>query len=69
MKNISIDRFILGFAGSVIFISILLAMFVVKPFVYVALFVSFMMLQASITKFCPLAFILKKFGMSSKNFF
>jgi len=65
----SIDRFIMGFAGSVVLIATLLGMLVNTNFLYLSLFIGFMLLQASITKFCPLAWIVKKLGGQSKNFF
>ena len=65
----SIDRFIMGFAGSVVLIATLLGMLVNTNFLYLSLFIGFMLLQASITKFCPLAWIVKILGGQSKNFF
>lgn len=65
----SIDRFIMGFAGSVVLIATLLGIFINSNFLYLSLFIGFMLLQASITRFCPLAWIVKKLGGESKNFF
>ena len=59
----------MGFAGSVVLIATLLGMLVNTNFLYLSLFIGFMLLQASITKFCPLAWIVKKLGGQSKNFF
>jgi len=58
----NIDRFIIGFAGSLVLIGTLLGMFVNDKFLYLSLFIGFMLLQASITNFCLMAWIVKKFG-------
>ncbi len=65
----SIDRFIMGFAGSMVLIGTLLSMFVNHNFLYLNLFIGFMLFQSSITKFCPMAWVVKKLGGQSKNFF
>ena len=65
----SIDRFIMGFAGSMVLIGTLLGMFVNHNFLYLSLFIGFMLFQSSITKFCPMAWVVKKLGGQSKNFF
>ena len=65
----SIDRIIMGFAGSMVLIGTLLGMLVNSNFLYLSLFIGFMLLQSSITKFCPMAWIIKKLGGQSKNFF
>jgi len=59
----------MAFASSVILISCILAILFNINFIYIAVFISFMMLQSTITKFCPMAYFLKKFGFKSKNFF
>jgi hypothetical protein len=65
----SIDRIIMGFAGSMVLIGTLLGMLVNSNFLFLSLFIGFMLLQSSITKFCPMAWIVKKLGGQSKNFF
>ncbi len=65
----SIDRFILGFAGFMVITGCLLALFVNHNFIYLSLFVGVMMFQSAFTKFCPMAWIVKKLGGQSKNFF
>ena len=65
----SIDRIIMGFAGSMVLIGTLLGMLINSIFLYLSLFIGFMLLQSSITKFCPMAWIVKKLGGQSKNFF
>jgi hypothetical protein len=65
----SIDRIVMGFAGSMVLIGTLLGMLVSSNFLFLSLFIGFMLLQSSITKFCPMAWIVKKLGGQSKNFF
>ncbi len=65
----SIDRFIMGFAGVMVLLGTGLGMFVNHNFFYLSLFIGFMLFQSSITKFCPMAWIVKKMGGQSKNFF
>lgn len=65
----SIDRFILGFAGFMTMAGCILGLLVNHNFFYLSLFVGFMMFQSAFTKFCPMAWIVKKLGGQSKNFF
>jgi hypothetical protein len=65
----SIDRIVMGFSGSMVLIGTLLGMLVSSNFLFLSLFIGFMLLQSSITKFCPMAWIVKKLGGQSKNFF
>ncbi len=65
----SIDRIVMGFSGSMVLIGTLLGMLVNSNFLFLSLFIGFMLLQSSITKFCPMAWIVKKLGGQSKNFF
>jgi hypothetical protein len=59
----SIDRFVLAFAGTVVLASLLLAHFVAPAWLWLTAFVGANMLQAAFTGFCPLAMILKKLGV------
>lgn len=65
----SIDRIIMGFAGFMVILGCLLGMFVNEKFFYLSLFIGFMLFQSSFTKFCPMAWMIKKIGGQSKNFF
>lgn len=58
----SIDRIVFAFAGIVILASIALAQFHSVFWLFLTGFVGLNMLQASFTRFCPLAMILKKAG-------
>jgi hypothetical protein len=60
----SIDRIVLAFAGSVILLSLLLAQFVSPMWLWLTAFVGANLLQSAFTGFCPLALILKKFGVT-----
>ncbi|CCE25183.1 MULTISPECIES: YgaP family membrane protein [Methylotuvimicrobium] len=59
----SIDRLVMAFAGSFILLSLLLAHFHSPNWLWFTAFVGANLLQASFTGFCPLAMILKKFGV------
>lgn len=59
----SIDRLVMAFAGSFILLSLLLAHFHTPNWLWFTAFVGANLLQASFTGFCPLAMILKKFGV------
>jgi hypothetical protein len=61
----NIDRFVLAFAGSVVVVSLALGYFVSPWWLLLALFVGLNMLQAAFTGFCPLAMILRRFGVKS----
>jgi hypothetical protein len=60
----SIDRIVLAFAGSVILLSLLLAQFVSPLWLWLTAFVGANLLQSAFTGFCPLALVLKKFGVT-----
>ncbi len=59
----NIIRIILAFAGSVVLLSILLAIYVSQWWLLLAAFVGLNLLQSAFTGFCPLAKILGKFGV------
>jgi hypothetical protein len=59
----SIDRIVLAFAGAVILVSTLLAVYVSINWLWLTAFVGANLLQSAFTGFCPLALILKKMGM------
>lgn len=58
----SIDRLVMAFAGFVILLSVALAHWVNPNWLWLTVFVGANLLQASFTKFCPLAIMLKKVG-------
>jgi hypothetical protein len=59
----SIDRFVFGFAGAVVLISLALAQLHSAYWLWLAAFVGANLLQSAFTGFCPLAKILKWFGV------
>lgn len=61
----NIDRFMFAFAGTVVLASVLLAHFVSPNWLWLTGFVGANLLQASFTGFCPLAMVLKRFGLKS----
>lgn len=65
----NIDRFIFAFAGIVVLTSLVLGIYVTSYWFLLTGFVGFNMLQAAFTGFCPLAIILKRFGLKSGRAF
>ncbi|TPQ27943.1 DUF2892 domain-containing protein [Methylomonas koyamae] len=61
----SIDRMVMAFAGSFILASLALAHWHSPNWLWFTAFVGANLVQASFTGFCPLAIILKKFGVKS----
>jgi hypothetical protein len=59
----SIDRAVMAFAGTMILLSVLLAVTVSSYWLLLTVFVSANLLQASFTGLCPLAIVLKRFGV------
>ena len=58
----SIDRMVMAFAGTVILVSLYLGITYNQNWFWLTAFVGANLFQASFTKFCPLAIILKKLG-------
>jgi hypothetical protein len=61
----SIDSIVFAFAGAVILASIALALLVDLRWLFLTGFVGVNLLQSAFTGFCPLALILKRFGVKS----
>lgn len=59
----NVDRMVMRFAGSMVIASVLFSHFFSPWWLLLALFVGLNLLQASFTGFCPLARILRKFGL------
>lgn len=59
----SIDRFVMTFAGTVILVSLILNFLFSPYWLLLTAFVGLNLLQASFTGFCPLAIVLKKIGV------
>jgi Protein of unknown function (DUF2892) len=60
----SIDRFVLAFAGLMILLSLLLGVYVSPYWLWFTAFVGANLFQSAFTGFCPLASILKQLGVS-----
>ncbi|MBO0320677.1 DUF2892 domain-containing protein [Muricauda sp. CAU 1633] len=58
------NRIVRGVAGSFILISLILAIYVSQNWLWLTAFVGANLLQSSLTKWCLLEGILKKFGVS-----
>ena len=59
----SIDRYVLAFAGLMILLSLLLGVLVSPNWFWFTAFVGANLFQSAFTGFCPLAVILKKMGV------
>ncbi len=65
----TLDRLVLAFAGSFILLSLLLAHYHSSYWLWFTAFVGANLLQSAFTGFCPLAIILKKFGVKPGSAF
>lgn len=61
----TIDRWVMAVAGTFILISVSLAVLHSLNWLWFTVFVGLNLFQAAFTGFCPLAIILKKFGVKS----
>ena len=61
----SIDRAVMAFAGTMVLVSVLLAIYISTWWLLLTAFVGANLLQASFTGFCPLASILRWAGVRS----
>lgn len=59
----SIDRFVLAFAGAVILLSVILSQIHHVYWLWLTVFVGANLLQSAFTGFCPLARMLKAAGL------
>ncbi|ACL72386.1 YgaP family membrane protein [Thioalkalivibrio sulfidiphilus] len=60
----TIDRFVMAFAGTVILVTLALSQVHSIYWLWFTAFVGFNLLQSAFTGFCPLAIILKKLGVT-----
>lgn len=65
----TLDRLVLAFAGSFILLSLLLAHYHSGYWLWFTAFVGANLLQSAFTGFCPLAIMLKKFGIKPGSAF
>ncbi len=65
----SIERWVMRFAGIVVMLSLLLAHFVSPNWLWLTAFVGVNLFQSSFTGFCPLAIVLKRFGLQPGHAF
>lgn len=61
----NIDRVVLAFAGLMVLTSLALAWFVSPYWMLLGAFVGLNLLQSAFTGFCPLAILLRRFGLPS----
>ena len=65
----TLDRLVLAFAGTFILLSLLLAHYHSSYWLWFTAFVGANLLQSAFTGFCPLAIMLKKFGVKPGSAF
>jgi hypothetical protein len=65
----SIDRAVMAFAGTVILVSLALAVWVSPYWLWLTAFVGANLIQASITGFCPAAIVFRKLGCPAGSAF
>jgi hypothetical protein len=65
----TIDRWVLAIAGTFILLSVGLAVWHSLNWLWFTAFVGANLLQSSLSGFCPLAIVLKKFGVKSGTAF
>lgn len=63
--GMNVDRAVMAFAGTLTFASAILAWFVSPYWLVLTGFVGLNLMQASLTGFCPAAFVFKRMGMKA----
>lgn len=58
----TVERMVLAFAGAMILVSLLLAVFWSHYWLWLTAFVGVNLLQSAFTGFCPIAKVFKRFG-------
>jgi hypothetical protein len=61
----NVDRMVMAIAGAMVLLSVTLSYLFSPWWMLLAAFVGANMLQAAFTGFCPLAMLLKRFGVTS----
>ena len=65
----NLDRAVMAFAGVMILISLLLTHYVHPNFVWFTVFIGLNLFQASLTGFCPAAWLFKLLGVPAGSHF
>lgn len=67
--DMTIDRIVLAFAGGFVLLSLLFSQVWSPAWLWLTAFVGANMVQAAFTRFCPLAILLKRFGVPTGEAF
>jgi hypothetical protein len=59
----NLDKFVFMFAGTMVLLSVFLTQWYHQNWVWLTVFIGFNMIQASLTGFCPVVFVMKKAGI------
>jgi hypothetical protein len=68
-SSMNLDRFVLGFAGVMVLLSLALGHFLHPYWFFLTAFVGLNLLQASFTGFCPAAVVARKLGVKPGHAF
>jgi len=63
---VSVERALFAFGGVMVMVTSLLALFHNPLWTWFTLFIGFNCLQSSFTRFCPPAWLMKKFGLRTE---
>jgi hypothetical protein len=63
----SVERGVIGFAGFMVLLSVLLTWKVHPGFVWLTVFVGANLLQSAFTGVCPAAMVMRKLGMKTES--
>ena len=58
-----LERTLSGFAGFFILVSLILAYYISPKWLWFTVFVGFNLFQSAFTNWCPMMWVLRKFGM------
>ncbi len=64
----TMERALRGFAGIFVLISLILVYFVSTKWLWLTVFVGFNLFQSAFTNWCPMMWILRKFGMKRRDY-
>jgi hypothetical protein len=68
-SEMNVDRAVLAFAGVIILVSLLLALYVSPYWLWLTAFVGANMVQSAFTGFCPAAMVFHKLGLKAGGAF
>jgi hypothetical protein len=67
--NMNLDKFVMLFAGMMVLVSVMLTQWHHQNWIWLTGFIGINMIQASLTGFCPVVFVMKKAGLKRGHAF